>query len=182
MIERKDYTQALTYLRSALAVAAQQASAHSGAVEGDVDRLHGEQPFSSPDALGILAHRWTSWLPGARETIAITRWLGGILGFSVWAYLWFITPDIGLTPAATKQLGILLLTFICWVFWVFPDYGVALMFALGFIVSGSGTPETVLGGFASTTWFMTLGVLGLGDYQHGAILSFLVATGALFST
>jgi di/tricarboxylate transporter len=30
------------------------------------------------------------------------------------------------------------------------------------ILSRLGTPEVVLGGFATTTWFMTLGVLGLG--------------------
>ena len=91
-----------------------------------------------------------------------TRWIGGIMGLGVWAYLWFFSPDIGLPPAATKQLGLLSLTFIYWVFWVFPDYGVALLFALGFILTGFAKPEVVLGGFASSTWFMTLGVLGLG--------------------
>jgi di/tricarboxylate transporter len=51
---------------------------------------------------------------------------------------------------------------ICWVFWVFPDYGVALMFALGLILTGLAEPEIVLSGFASSSWFMTLGVLGIG--------------------
>ena len=60
------------------------------------------------------------------------------------------------------------LTLIYWVFWVFPDYGVALIFALGLILSRLGTPEVVLGGFASTTWFMTLGVLGLGSAITGS--------------
>jgi len=45
---------------------------------------------------------------------------------------------------------------------VFPDYGVALIFALGLILSGLAKPDIVLGGFASSSWFMTLGVLGLG--------------------
>jgi anion transporter len=88
--------------------------------------------------------------------------VGGISGLVVWAYLWFGQPDIGLTPEATKLLGLLCLTLIYWAFWVFPDYGVALIFVLGLILTGLGTPEEVLSGFASTTWFMTLGVLGLG--------------------
>jgi anion transporter len=67
-----------------------------------------------------------------------------------------------LEPGATKLLGLLSLTLIYWVFWVFPDYGVALIFALGLILTRLASPEVVLGGFASTTWFMTLGVLGLG--------------------
>ena len=74
----------------------------------------------------------------------------------------FFTPDIGLSPSATKQLAILLFTLVFWVFRILPDYGVALIFALGFILTGLAKPEVVLGGFASTTWFMTLGVLGLG--------------------
>lgn len=91
-----------------------------------------------------------------------SRWLGGILGLAVWAYFWFWTPDIGLEREATKELGVLCLTLIYWVFWVFPDYGVALIFALVLILTKLAPTETVLGGFASTTWFMTLGVLGLG--------------------
>ena len=88
--------------------------------------------------------------------------MGGVLGVGLWGYLWFFTPDIGLSPSATKQLAILLFTLVFWVFRILPDYGVALIFALGFILTGLAKPEVVLGGFASTTWFMTLGVLGLG--------------------
>ena len=71
-------------------------------------------------------------------------------------------PDIGLEPAATKQLAFIALTLIFWMFRVFPEYGVALLFAIGMIISGLGQPETVLSGFANSSWFMTLGVLGLG--------------------
>ncbi len=98
----------------------------------------------------------------AREKFAIGSWLGGAIGIGLWGYLWFFTPDIGLSPSATKQLAILLFTLVYWVFRILPDYGVALIFALGFILTGLANPEVVLGGFASTTWFMTLGVLGLG--------------------
>ena len=89
-------------------------------------------------------------------------------GLGVWAYFWFWQPNIGLEPQATQLLGLLLLTIVYWVFWVFPDYGVALIFALGLILSGLAKADVVLGGFASTTWFMTLGVLGLGAAITGS--------------
>jgi len=162
-IARKDYPQAVNYLRNTLNLAAQQASAQSGEpAPSDVARPHAEQIREFPGGVRVRARGWLSSLSGSYRRASFSRWFGGILGLAVWAYLWFLTPDIGLTPAGTKQLGLLLLTLLYWVFWVFPDYGVALLFALGFILSGLGKPEVVLGGFSSTTWFMTLGVLGLG--------------------
>ena len=47
-------------------------------------------------------------------------------------------------------------------FWVLPDYGVALIFVMAMIVTGMGSADLVMSGFASTTFFTTLGVLGLG--------------------
>lgn len=69
----------------------------------------------------VLAGREPSPLPGqswfarftsAREKLAIGSWLGGVLGVGLWGYLWFFTPDIGLSPSATKQLAILLFTLV----------------------------------------------------------------------
>jgi anion transporter len=60
------------------------------------------------------------------------------------------------------------LTLTFWVFRVLPDYGVALVFAMVIILTKLQSPETVMGGFASTTWFMTLGVLGLGAAITGS--------------
>jgi anion transporter len=163
LIERKDYPQALKYLRSAVDLIAQQASAvASDPGAGDVQRPHRTVDREFGGGVTSWAWSWMSWFSGFYQSTPRLRLFGGILGLTVWAYLWFATPDIGLTTAATKQLAVLLLTLIYWVFWVFPDYGVALIFALGFILTGLGKPEVVLGGFASTTWFMTLGVLGLG--------------------
>jgi len=59
-------------------------------------------------------------------------------------------------------------TLIFWVFRVLPDYGVALVFAMVIILTKLQSAETVMGGFASTTWFMTLGVLGLGAAITGS--------------
>jgi anion transporter len=163
LIRRKNYPQALNFLRNALQVTEQQTNALSnGATEMNIAPLSPGEELSSYGGVSGRAESLLTLLSGFYRKSSVTRWFGGILGLSIWAYLWFATPDIGLEPEATKQLGLVCLTLIYWVFWVFPEYGVALMFALGFILTGLGKPDVVLGGFASTTWFMTLGVLGLG--------------------
>lgn len=161
LVQKKDYRQALSVLRSALSLAEQQSA--EGAQSG-VEPLGSVPPELPRAALFERRERRRSPLSlfAFREKSSLGRWAGGVLGFAVWAYLWFAKPDIGLDAAATKLFGLLCLTLLYWVFWVFPDYGVALLFALAVILTGLAKPEVVLGGFASTTWFMTLGVLGLG--------------------
>ncbi|HXG50356.1 MAG TPA: SLC13 family permease [candidate division Zixibacteria bacterium] len=169
--QRQEYTQAISCLRSALQL-----------VEHEVARSADYPPDGYTEAGGPLA----TVVPksGARVRALLSRllgpstdWLrrssfskafGAALGLGVWAYLWFAEPDIGLDLGATKLLGLLSLTLIYWVFWVLPDYGVALIFALGLILARLASPESVLGGFASTTWFMTLAVLGLGAAITGS--------------
>jgi anion transporter len=172
LVEKREYAQALTFLRSALTLVEQD----TGTMAGDRtelyrDRAKATQASSFPSTISGRAPLWsniTSIVSRSYKNSPVSRWAGGVLGLAVWSYLWFWTPDIGLEPGATKLLGLLSLTLIYWVFWVFPDYGVALIFALGLILSRLGTPEVVLGGFASTTWFMTLGVLGLGAAITGS--------------
>lgn len=163
LVEQEEFAQALTYLRSTLELAAQKESAQANqSTPSDVERSISEQKGRALLDPTSARRSWRRRLLACYEGQPFTRWLGGLIGLLVWAYFWFIKPDIGLAPAATQQLGLLLLTFIYWVFWVFPDYGVALLLSLGFILSGFAAPEVVLSGFASSTWFMTLGVLGLG--------------------
>jgi anion transporter len=161
LVQKGEYAQALTCLRSALTLVEQE----TGTMTGDMTELRDKATQASPLPLSGTGSIWSNlaslFLRSYRDS-SVSRWVGGILGLAVWSYLWFWTPEIGLEPGATKLLGLLSLTLIYWVFWVFPDYGVALIFALGLILTRLGRPEVVLGGFASTTWFMTLGVLALG--------------------
>ncbi|MGH8544433.1 MAG: SLC13 family permease, partial [Gammaproteobacteria bacterium] len=172
LAQKKDYSQALSCLRSAVTLLEQEGPLLSGEMwEPYREQSKANQP--QPPAMDIPAqnHIQTprfSFLAGAYRSSSLGRWIGAILGLSVWGYLWFAAPDIGLDPSATKLLGLLSLTVIYWVFWVLPDYGVALIFALSLIVTGLASHEQVLGGFASTTWFMTLGVLGLGAAITGS--------------
>jgi len=162
-MRRKNYADALALLRNAINVSEQQSNAlASDATDTDIERLASRRQLSLYRGLSRGSRTLFSWLPEFYGKSSRSRWLGGMLGLLVWAYLWFGAAEIGLSAAARKQLGLLCLTLIYWVFGVFPEYGVALLFALAFILSGLGKAEVVLGGFASTTWFMTLGVLGLG--------------------
>jgi di/tricarboxylate transporter len=162
LAQKREYAQALTCLRSALTLVEQETGTMGGAMtELYRDKVTQASPFPLSGTGSIWSNLASLFFRSYRDS-SVSRWVGGILGLAVWSYLWFWTPDIGLDPGATKLLGLLSLTLIYWVFWVFPDYGVALIFALGLILTRLGRPEVVLGGFASTTWFMTLGVLALG--------------------
>jgi anion transporter len=164
LVQRGEYAQALTLLRGALNLVEQE----TGTMAGDMTEIHRDKAAQASPFPGAMSGTGSIWsnlasrFSRSYKDSSVSRWVGGVLGLAVWSYLWFWTPDIGLEPGATKLLGLLSLTLIYWVFWVFPDYGVALIFALGLILTRLANPEVVLGGFASTTWFMTLGVLGLG--------------------
>jgi anion transporter len=163
LVQKREYAQALTCLRSALNLVEQESGTMGDMTELYRDKVAQASPFSSTmSGTGSIWSNLASLFSRSYKDSSLSRWVGGVLGLAVWSYLWFWTPDIGLDPGATKLLGLLSLTLIYWVFWVFPDYGVALIFALGLILTRLGRPEVVLGGFASTTWFMTLGVLALG--------------------
>ena len=166
LANKQDFTQALNCLRNAMKVLEQESVPLAENMA---------QPYRAPNASGHSTSaamdlpRWrrifaraASLFAGLGRSTALGKWIGAALGLGVWAYLWFFTPDIGLEPSAIKQLGLIALTFIFWMFWVLPDYGVALIFVMAIIVTGLGPADLVLSGFASTTWFTTLGVLGLG--------------------
>lgn len=169
LLQKREQTQALNVLRSAVSLLEQETAALSGDISQSQTGFYWQKGPDGGVSVGELAATRRSvkedivaFLSRLNQKGALSRWFGAVLGLGLFVYLWFWTPDIGLDREATKLLGLLSFTLVYWVFWVLPDYGVALIFALGLILSGLGKAEMVLGGFASTTWFMTLGVLGLG--------------------
>lgn len=172
LAQKKDYTQALNCLRSALNMVEQETATLAGDVtEVYWNRGKSEKAVPLPKFISGEAPIWTrfsSFFIRFYREASLSRWVGGLLGLGVWGYLWFWRPDIGLGPEALKLIALLSLTLIFWIFWVFPEHGVALFFALALILTKLGTGETVLGGYASTTWFMSLGVLGLGAAITGS--------------
>jgi anion transporter len=169
LAQRNDYGQAINQLRSALNVISQESVASNGYQERVQEISLPGFPMASPGAgtkpqSRSVVKRWKSLFGSP----SFTKWFGAVFGLAVGGYLWFGQPDIGLDASATKLLGLICFTLIFWVFRVLPDYGVALVFAMVIILTKLQSPETVMGGFASTTWFMTLGVLGLGAAITGS--------------
>ena len=167
--QRKDYAQAINHLRSALNLIGQETAASDG-FRDNVQEItwpnFSPLPASESGAAArprMRVRAWTSLLGSSSS-----KWLGALIGLGLGGYLWFGQPSIGLDPSATKLLGLISLTLVFWVFRVLPDYGVALVFAMVIILTKLESAQTVMGGFASTTWFMTLGVLGLGAAITGS--------------
>jgi anion transporter len=169
LAQRKEYGQAINQLRSALNLIGQEAGAsdtyqknRQELARTDLAALPLPERGAAPP--GRRLRTWHALL-GSSST---SRWFGAVLGLAVGGYLWFGQPDIGLDSAATKLLGLISATLIFWVFRALPDYGVALVFAMLVVLTKLESAQTVMGGFASTTWFMTLGVLGLGAAITGS--------------
>ena len=165
LARKGDHAEALNLLRNALELRQQDAVSDLASLDEEFDTAGTAEPLrqiQTEFTTNNRMHPAPKSLIAGLEGLDLSRWTGALLGVGVWCYLWFVMPDIGLEPAATKQLAFIALTLIFWMFRVFPEYGVALLFAISMIISGLGQPETVLGGFANSSWFMTLGVLGLG--------------------
>ena len=165
LARRKEYGQAIGQLRSALSLVERDMTLP----EHYSDTAHESVAVTFDGERGseVASRRWR-FSAAALKSAPLSKWFGALLGFGVGGYLWFATPDIGLEPSGTKLLGLIALTLIFWVFRTLPDYGVALMFAMIVILTKLESAPTVMGGFASTTWFMTLGVLGLGAAITGS--------------
>ena len=169
LAQRKEYGQAINQLRSALNLIGQEASAPDSyqqtlktLARTDFAALPLPESGTAPPLRRLRL--WHELL-GSSST---GKWLGAVLGLAVGFFLWFGQLDIGLDSSATKLLGLISATLIFWVFRALPDYGVALIFAMIVILTKLESAQTVMGGFASTTWFMTLGVLGLGAAITGS--------------
>ncbi|HKY07264.1 MAG TPA: SLC13 family permease, partial [Candidatus Binatia bacterium] len=167
--QRKEFGPAINQLRSALNLIGQEASG-SDKYQENVQELPRPDFAALPLAgsgTAVSAGRWRSWNAHFAGWVN-GKWFGAMLGLAVGSFLWFVQPDIGLDSAAIKLLGLISATLIFWVFRSLPDYGVALIFAMIVILTNLDSAQTVMGGFASTTWFMTLGVLGLGAAITGS--------------
>ena len=169
LAQRKEYGPAINQLRSALNLIGQEGSAsdtYQEKLQGMTRADFTTVPLTESGAGARRGHlrSWHAYLGSPSSS----RWLGAILGLTIGAFLWFGQPDIGLDASATKLLGLISATLIFWVFRTLPDYGVALIFAMVVILTKLESAQTVMGGFASTTWFMTLGVLGLGAAITGS--------------
>lgn len=170
LAQRKEYAQAINHLRAALNVIDQGVAADTDYLEllKEAQRpTAGELSVRGDEDTRRVAANVLARIAALRAT-AWEKWFGAVLGLGLGGYLWFGQPEIGLDGAALRLFGLISCTLIFWVFRVLPDYGVAILFGMTIILTKLDTAQTVMGGFASTTWFMTLGVLGLGASITGS--------------
>jgi anion transporter len=168
LAERGDHGQAVAWLRGAINLL-------------DQETAHWAEPAEMAAAVpagavlpgvqgGMTSRLRKAFAPrgAVPSSSSASRWFGAVLGGVVGGCLWFGIPDLDLEAGAARILALLSFTVIYWMFRVLPDYGVALIFALALILGRLAPAAAVTAGFASTTWFMTLGVLGLGAAITGS--------------
>jgi len=99
---------------------------------------------------------------GARASGGIVGWrLAGVLLALAVAGLVLYLPPSGLEPRAVRFLAVLAGGTVLWAWGSFPDYVVALVMGIAWVLWRVAPTATVFAGFASSTWFLMLGILGL---------------------
>lgn len=93
-------------------------------------------------------------VPGARRA-------GAVLALAVPTLLWWLPPPGGLDERGWHVLLPLVGAAIAWLFEPVPDFVVAVALATAWGVTGGAPLGTAFGGFATSTWVLTLGALAL---------------------
>lgn len=89
------------------------------------------------------------------------RWAAAALSVAVPAALWAVTPPPGLTMQGWHVLLPVLGAAIAWLFQTAPDFVIALALAAAWGLTGGAPLPAVFSGFASSTWVLMLGVIGV---------------------
>ena len=105
--------------------------------------------------------------PSARGAVATltggdARWrsAGLLLAVAVAALVLWLPPS-GLEPRAVRFLAVLAAGTVLWAWGSFPDYVVALGMGIAWVLLRVAPTATAFAGFATSTWFLMLGILGL---------------------
>ncbi len=91
---------------------------------------------------------------------AAWRYAGLLLALFVVTFLLWL-PPAGLEPRAARFLAVLAGGTILWAWGSFPDYVVALGMGIAWVLLRVAPTGIAFGGFATSTWFLMLGILGL---------------------
>jgi anion transporter len=114
--------------------------------------------------------------PGQGEVARAPRGRGAVSALTGGAVRWRLTglllalavsvlvlwlPPGGLEPRAVRFLAVLAAGTVLWAWGSFPDYVVALGMGIAWVLLRVAPAATAFAGFASSTWFLMLGILGL---------------------
>jgi anion transporter len=92
--------------------------------------------------------------------VAGWRVAGALLALAVGALVLWLPPG-GLEPRAVRFLAVLAAGTVLWAWGSFPDYVVALGMGIAWVLLRVAPTATAFAGFATSTWFLMLGILGL---------------------
>ncbi|MFD0675144.1 SLC13 family permease [Cohnella sp. GCM10027633] len=155
--------KALEHLAMAEALATAPRSA-AGAASTESDAEAGERAYRL--AKQKLDRQLTKDLASkAGSLLGGNRWSGLVallVAATCLGYFHFADPVAGLSRHGMDFIGIGLAAVALWIVNVIPDYIVALVMAMFWVLGGLVPPEVALSGFSSTTWLYMLFILALG--------------------
>ncbi len=103
------------------------------------------------------------------------RLVGAALALGVPFVLWWLEPPSGLSSQGWHVGLILLGAAIGWLFEPLPDFVIALTMVIAWGVAGLVPLSVAFSGFASSSWLVALGALGLGASMARSGLLFRIA-------
>ena len=127
--------------------------AHRGRPPGEPVPRAGQRPAPGPARGGGLGSVLGGGAGGWRAA-------GAVLALGAAALVLWFPPD-GLDPRAARFLAVLAAGTVLWAWGSFPDYVVALGMGIAWVLLRVAPTATAFGGFATSTWFLMLGILGL---------------------
>ena len=103
---------------------------------------------------------------------------GGLFAVALAIVIATRPPFAGLSPAAMRALGIVSWAVINWILGTLDDYVVALIMSVSFVVFGVVPFPTAFSVFSTTTWWLVVGVIGMGVAveQSGLLTRFALRT------
>jgi len=112
---------------------------------------------------------------GTRILSQNSKWLVMLLAFAIGWGLWQLSPPAPLDESGMHFLATMAVAVILWSFGFIDDYIVAILLLLVWVISGIVPSEIALAGFAKSSWFFVIGVLGIGAAVINSGLLYRVA-------
>lgn len=127
-----------------------------GTVAASVQPVSTIQPMVR--AMKVTAHEQTPPLP--RKGWGVL-WIP-VLALSLATLVGISLHRVGWSPALATSVGVLIWAVINWMLDIMPDYITALAAVTFLTAVGSVDAKVALSGFANSTWFLSLAVIGIG--------------------
>ncbi|WP_169447647.1 SLC13 family permease [Paenibacillus daejeonensis] len=154
------HAKALEYVQMAEALGRPRGERGLGAADSGI----GEQNYRLKKQQ-VQRQRTERLADRAGRLLQRTRWSAAASVLSailvILLFVW-LPPVGGLSEQAMVFIGISIAAVILWIVNIIPDYLVALLMAMLWVLGGVVSPETALSGFATPTWLYMVFILALG--------------------